>query len=99
MARRHAEVVATGRSDWPNQVNSALVVPGVFRGALEHEVTRVTTPMLLAAADALAALVEEPSAEEIVPSLLDERVVPAVARAVGAVAAQEAAQAAQPQQA
>lgn len=99
VARRHAEVVATGRSDWPNQVNSALVVPGVFRGALEHEVTRVTTPMLLAAADALAALVEEPSAEEIVPSLLDERVVPAVARAVGAVAAQEAAQAAQPQQA
>lgn len=97
VARRHAEVVATGRSDLPNQVNSALVVPGVFRGALEHEVTRVTTPMLLAAAEAIAALVEEPSAEEIVPSLLDERVVPAVARAVGAVAAQEAAQAAQPQ--
>ncbi len=77
-----AAVVATGRSDFPNQINNALVFPGVFRGALDGGVRRITDDMKLAAAKALAALVENPSADCIIPDVLDERVVPAVAKAV-----------------
>lgn len=84
VAARYADVVATGRSDLPNQVNSALVCPGLFRGALDADITRFDTPTLLAVADALAGLVPEPTAEHIVPGLLDERVVPAVAGALAA---------------
>lgn len=79
-----AAVVATGRSDFPNQVNNCLGFPAIFRGALDAGARRITEGMKLAAADALAALVgdEELGAERILPSALDERVVPAVARAV-----------------
>lgn len=89
VAARHAEVVATGRSDLPNQVNSALVCPGLFRGALDAGITRFDTPMLLAVADALAGLVPDPTPERIVPELLDERVVPAVAGALAIAAEAE----------
>ncbi len=77
-----AAVVATGRSDYPNQVNNALVFPGVFRGALDRGVTQITMASKLRAAKALAALVETPSAAAIIPDILDKRVVPAVARAI-----------------
>ena len=78
-----AAVVATGRSDFPNQINNALVFPGLFRGLLDHAVAEVTVAVKLAVADTLASLIEHPTADEIVPSIFDERVVPAIARAVG----------------
>ena len=89
MARRHAAVVATGRSDHPNQINNVLAFPGVFRGALDARAARVTEGMKLAAASALAAVLERPTADEIVPSAFDPRVVPAVAAAVSAAARRE----------
>lgn len=77
-----ALVVATGRSDFPNQINNALVFPGIFRGALDKKVTRITEETKVRAAKAIAALVETPTAIKIVPDVLDKRVVPAVAKAV-----------------
>ncbi len=77
-----AAIVATGRSDFPNQINNALVFPGIFRGALDAGVTRITTAMQLSAAGALAALVAEPSAACIIPDVLDERVVPTIAASI-----------------
>lgn len=77
-----AEVVATGRSDFPNQINNALVFPGIFRGALDTGVKKITEATKLRAARALAALVAKPTAENIIPDLLDRRVVGAVAGAV-----------------
>lgn len=77
-----AAVVATGRSDFPNQVNNVLGFPGIFRGALDAGATRITEDMKLAAARALATLVPTPTPNEILPSPLDKRVVPAVAEAV-----------------
>ena len=74
-----AGVVATGRSDFPNQVNNALVFPGVFRGALDHNITSITDQHKLAAAEALAALVSEPTAEKIIPSPFEDGIVEAVA--------------------
>lgn len=74
-----AAVVATGRSDFPNQVNNALAFPGIFRGALDNGVQKITDEHKLAAAEALAALVENPTPDEVIPSPLDPRVVPAVA--------------------
>jgi malate dehydrogenase (oxaloacetate-decarboxylating) len=89
LADRYAAVVATGRSDYPNQINNVLAFPGVFRGALDVRASRVSEGMKLAAAHAIAALLPEPEAHEIVPSVFDERVVPAVAQAVAAAARQE----------
>ncbi|HEX2792704.1 MAG TPA: malic enzyme-like NAD(P)-binding protein [Candidatus Paceibacterota bacterium] len=77
-----ALVIATGRSDFPNQINNALVFPGVFRGALDKGVKRITEESKLRAAKALAALVEHPTPARIIPDVLDKRVVPAVARAI-----------------
>lgn len=77
-----AAVVATGRSDFPNQVNNVLAFPGIFRGALDVRASRITDEMKLAAAKALAGLVENPTATEIIPSPIDKRVVSAVAEAV-----------------
>ena len=77
-----AVVVGTGRSDFPNQLNNSLAFPGVFRGALDARAPRVTTRMKLSAAEALAGLVAEPTAECVIPWSLDEKVVPAVAHAV-----------------
>jgi malate dehydrogenase (oxaloacetate-decarboxylating) len=73
-----AAVVATGRSDFPNQVNNALAFPGIFRGALDNRVTKITDDHKIAAAEAIAGLVEAPDAEHIVPSITDERLVPAI---------------------
>ena len=72
-------VIATGRSDFPNQINNSLAFPGIFRGALDHGVKKITDEHKLAAAEALAALVDHPTADKVIPSPFDERVVPAVA--------------------
>lgn len=77
-----AAVVATGRSDFPNQVNNSLAFPGIFRGILDAKATAVTDEMKLAAANAIASLVANPSSDEIVPDPLDASIVPAVAKAV-----------------
>jgi len=77
-----ATIVATGRSDFPNQVNNALVFPGIFRGALDCRATRITTPMKTIAAESLAGLIKNPTAEKLLPSILDKEVVPAIANAV-----------------
>jgi malate dehydrogenase (oxaloacetate-decarboxylating) len=77
-----ALVVATGRSDFANQVNNSLGFPGIFRGALDHRVRKITDVMLLRAAKNLAALVEKPTAQSIMPNTFDKRVVKAVARAI-----------------
>jgi len=86
VAARHAEVVATGRSDFPNQINNVLAFPGLFRGAFDSGAAQITEAMKLAAARAIASLVAEPTAHEIVPSVFDERVAPTVAAAVAALA-------------
>ncbi len=87
-AAKHASVVATGRSDFPNQINNVLAFPGLFRGLLDAGAKDITTPMLVAAAEAIAACVgdAELNASYIVPSVFDARVAPAVAEAVGSVA-------------
>ena len=79
-----ARVVGTGRSDFPNQVNNVLIFPGIFRGALEGRATAITEEMKLAAANAIAALVDdsELSDENILPAAFDPRVADAVSRAV-----------------
>ena len=81
-----AEVVATGRSDFPNQVNNALAFPGLFRGALDVRAREINTEMMLAASEAIERCVPEPSAGRIVPSVLDRRVAKGVAAAVGKAA-------------
>jgi malate dehydrogenase (oxaloacetate-decarboxylating) len=90
VAHRYAAVVATGRSDFPNQINNVLAFPGVFAGAFDARATAVTERMKLAAADALAAVVaDELAADRIVPSPFDQRVAPAVAAAVAATARED----------
>nr|WP_207127357.1 NADP-dependent malic enzyme [Actinocatenispora comari] len=87
VAHRHAAIVATGRSDFPNQINNVLAFPGIFRGALDASAPRITEPMKLAAAEAIAAVAaDDLRADRIVPSALDPRVAPAVATAVAAAA-------------
>ncbi|GGO49799.1 malate dehydrogenase [Streptomyces daqingensis] len=90
VARKYAAVVATGRSDYPNQINNVLAFPGVFAGALQVRATDITEGMKLAAAEALAAVVsDELSPECVIPSPFDERVAPAVTAAVAAAARAE----------
>jgi malate dehydrogenase (oxaloacetate-decarboxylating) len=87
VARRHVAVVATGRSDFPNQINNSLAFPGVFRAALDVRASTVTESMKLAAADAIAALVgADAAADYIIPCQFDDRVAPTVAAAVAAQA-------------
>ena len=80
--RGGAMVVGTGRSDFPNQINNSLAFPGVFRGALDNRVRKITTEMKLKAARAIAALVAHPTANKIVPDMFDKRVAKAVARVI-----------------
>ena len=81
-------MVATGRSDFPNQINNVLAFPGVFRGLLDAHASTITDEMLLAAADAIANVVDGArlNASFIVPSVFDSAVAPAVAEAVAKVA-------------
>jgi malate dehydrogenase (oxaloacetate-decarboxylating) len=77
-----ARIVATGRSDFPNQINNVLIFPGFFRGLLDAGITKITIEMKIAAAEALADLVTNPTEEMIIPSPLDKEVAPAIAEAV-----------------
>ncbi|HKK25451.1 MAG TPA: malic enzyme-like NAD(P)-binding protein [Gracilimonas sp.] len=77
-----AAVVATGRSDFPNQINNVLAFPGLFRGALDARITRLTTKMFITAAKAIADCVEEVTPDKIIPSPFDERVPQRVAKAI-----------------
>jgi hypothetical protein len=77
-----AAIIATGRSDFANQINNSLAFPGIFRGALDNSVKKITDQHKLAAAEAIAALVENPSASEIIPSPFDKRVVKTVANVI-----------------
>lgn len=77
-----ARVVATGRSDFPNQINNALAFPGVFRGALDHHVKSITEAHKVKAAVALAKLVPKPVPSKIIPSIFDKRIVPAISRLI-----------------
>jgi malate dehydrogenase (oxaloacetate-decarboxylating) len=87
MAAKYAAVVATGRSDLPNQINNVLAFPGVFRGAIDAGATAITEEMKLAAAAAIADVVgDDVRADYVVPSPLDRRVATAVAEAVAACA-------------
>ena len=87
LAAKHAAVVATGRSDFPNQINNVLAFPGVFRGALDAGARRITEKVKLATAEAIFSVVGDDLAlDRIVPSPLDPRVAPAVAQAVAAAA-------------
>ncbi|WP_433289543.1 NAD(P)-dependent malic enzyme [Pseudonocardia sp. CA-142604] len=87
VAARHVAIVATGRSDFPNQINNVLAFPGVFRGALDAGAKRITESMKLAAADAILAVARDDLAvDRIVPSPFDPRVAPAVAAAVASAA-------------
>jgi malate dehydrogenase (oxaloacetate-decarboxylating) len=87
VARKHAAIVATGRSDFPNQINNVLEFPGVFRGALDAGARRITEKMKVAAAEAIFSVAADDLAPDyIVPSPLDPRVGPAVAAAVAAAA-------------
>jgi malate dehydrogenase (oxaloacetate-decarboxylating) len=77
-----AAVIATGRSDYPNQINNSLVFPGVFRGALDNKVTKITDDMKIKAAHNLAALVKRPTAEKIIPGPFEKGIAKAVAKAI-----------------
>ncbi len=84
VAMGHARIIATGRSDYPNQINNVLCFPGIFRGALDVRAHEIDEGMKLAAANAMAAVIPEEDLSEdyIIPSVFDERVAPAVAEAV-----------------
>ena len=84
IARKYATVVATGRSDQPNQINNVLAFPGIFRGLLDANANKITDQLLVAAAEAIAACVspEQLNASFIVPSVFDPNVTKAVAAAV-----------------
>jgi malate dehydrogenase (oxaloacetate-decarboxylating) len=84
IARKYAAVVATGRSDQPNQINNVLAFPGIFRGLLDGRITKITDAMLVAAADAISSCVtsDQLNANFIVPSVFDTQVVTKVAEAI-----------------
>lgn len=80
--RGGAAIIATGRSDFPNQINNSLAFPGIFRGALDNHVRKITQEMKLKAAHAIAGLVKKPTANNIVPDMFDPRVAKAVAKVI-----------------
>ena len=77
-----AYIIATGRSDFPNQINNALVFPGIFRGALDKRIKQITDEMKLTAAKKLASLVKNPIPKKIITSIFDKKVVKTVASAI-----------------
>jgi malate dehydrogenase (oxaloacetate-decarboxylating) len=90
VASRYAKIVATGRSDYPNQINNVLAFPGIFKGALEVGATEITKGMKLAAAEALAKVVGDDLAfDHVIPSVFDQRVSPSVAEAVSKAARED----------
>lgn len=77
-----AAVIATGRSDFPNQVNNSLAFPGIYKGLIESGATRVTDAMKIAAAQAIASLVKKPTATKIVPGPFEKKLAATVAAAI-----------------
>ncbi|MEI9913948.1 MAG: NAD-dependent malic enzyme [Candidatus Saccharibacteria bacterium] len=77
-----AAIIATGRSDFPNQINNVLAFPGIFRGALDNGIKKITEKHKVAAAEALAAIVKNPTADQIIPSPFDKNIVPAIAKVI-----------------
>lgn len=77
-----AAVIATGRSDFPNQINNVLAFPGIFRGALDNQVKKITDGHKIAAAEAIAGLVDKPTENLVIPSVLDNQIVPAIAKVI-----------------
>ena len=77
-----AAVIATGRSDFPNQVNNATAFPGIFRGALDNGVKKITDEHKIMAAEVIASLVEDPTSDGIIPSVFDDRLVPEIAKVI-----------------
>jgi malate dehydrogenase (oxaloacetate-decarboxylating) len=77
-----AAIIATGRSDFPNQVNNATAFPGIFRGALDNGVKKITDDHKIAAAETIAGLIENPNVDEIIPSVFDDRLVSEVAKVI-----------------
>jgi malate dehydrogenase (oxaloacetate-decarboxylating) len=77
-----AFIIATGRSDFPNQINNALVFPGIFRGALDSRIKKITDDMKINAAKNLAALIKKPAPDKIIPSVFDKKVVDAVVNSI-----------------
>lgn len=75
-------IMATGRSDFPNQVNNAIAFPGIFRGALDNNISQITDEHKIAAAEVIASLVEDPTAEEIIPNVNNPLLVPAIAKVI-----------------
>ncbi|MDX2775869.1 NADP-dependent malic enzyme [Streptomyces caniscabiei] len=80
--RAGVAVIATGRSDFPNQVNNAVAFPGIFRGALDNGVKKITDEHKVAAAETIASLVDAPDSDHIIPTVFDERLVPAIAKTI-----------------
>lgn len=80
--RGGAKVIATGRSDFPNQINNSLAFPGIFRGALDNQVRRITDAHKVKAAETIAGLIKKPTANAIVPDMFDKRVAKAVAKVI-----------------
>ncbi len=81
-AKAGVAIMATGRSDFPNQVNNAIAFPGIFRGALDNKVRDITEEHKMKVSEVIAGLVENPTPEEIIPSVLDERLVPEIAKVI-----------------
>ncbi|HLR74513.1 MAG TPA: malic enzyme-like NAD(P)-binding protein, partial [Virgibacillus sp.] len=83
-----AKIIGTGRSDFPNQVNNVLAFPGIFRGALDVQATRINEKMKVAAAEAIASLISEDElhADYVIPAPFDDRVAPVVAASVAKAA-------------
>ena len=75
-------IIATGRSDFPNQVNNAVAFPGIFKGALQNGVKKITDAHKIMAAETIASLIEAPDADHIIPSVFDERLVPEIAKVI-----------------
>ena len=75
-------VVASGRSDFPNQINNVLVFPGLFKGLIQNEIIEVSSKIKIEAARALAGVVESPTPEKIIPSVFDPAVVEAIAKSI-----------------
>ena len=80
--RGGAKIIATGRSDFPNQINNVLVFPGVFRGALDNKVTKITDEMKLNVAHALAGVVKDVKVDKIIPDVFDKSVVKVIANSI-----------------
>lgn len=80
--RAGAAVVATGRSDFPNQINNSLAFPGIYKGLIDGRLTKITDPMKIAAAYAIATMVKKPTKEKIVPGAFDKGIAEMVSRAV-----------------